>query len=111
MLQSCTDPLHILPCLSSETFPTSPDGTNDSSIEVEENAVVIEEGFMAINEEVAVRIKHEIPEDIHFPGIKSEPDDVSYVCVCLLSDTFHHCPEMSVFFFWGGGVIPIFLAS
>jgi hypothetical protein len=68
---------------SSETFTTSSDGTYDvSSIEVEEN-VVVRDDLLAINEEVAVRIKQEeIPEDITFPDIKSEPDEVSYVCVC-----------------------------
>jgi len=71
--------------LSSQTFPTSSDGTyNVSNIEVEEDIVVIDEGFIAINEEAAVRIKQEeIPEDISFPGIKPEPDEVSYVCVCV----------------------------
>ena len=38
----------------------------------------------------------EIPEDITFPDIKSEPGEVSYVCVCLLLDTFFQCPAMSV---------------
>jgi hypothetical protein len=65
-------------------FPASSDGTNDvSSIEVEENVAVRNEGFIAISEGVAMRIKQEeIPEDINFPGIKSEPDEVSYVCIC-----------------------------
>jgi hypothetical protein len=72
-------------------FPASSDGTNDvSSIDVEENVVVKEEGFIAISEGTAVRIKQEeIPEDITFPGTKSEPDEVSYVCMCLLLDKFH----------------------
>jgi hypothetical protein len=81
---------------SSEMFPTVSDGTYDvSSIEVEENVVVRDEGFLAISEEVAVRIKQEeIPEDIIFPDIKSEPDEVSYLCICLLVDMFHQCPEI-----------------
>jgi len=29
VLQSCTDPLRVLPSLSSETFPTSSDGAYD----------------------------------------------------------------------------------
>jgi hypothetical protein len=75
----------ILPGLSSQTFPTSSDGTyNVSNIEVEEDIVIIDEGFIAINEEAAVRIKQEeIPEDISFPGIKPEPGEVTYVCICL----------------------------
>ena len=83
VLQSCTDSLQVMAGSSSETFTTSSDGTYDvSSIEVEGN-VVVRDDLLAINEEVAVRIKQEeIPEDITFPDIKSEPDEVSYVCVC-----------------------------
>jgi hypothetical protein len=86
VLQSSTDSLEVLPGSSSETLPTSSDGTcNFSNTEVEEDVVVIEEGFTAINEEAAVHIKQEqIPQDINFPVIKSEPDEVSYVCVCVL---------------------------
>ena len=108
VLQICTDSLHILPGSSSETFPTSPDGTCDvSNTAVEEDVVVIEESFTAINKKLSIGIKQEeIPEDISFPDIKTEPDEVSYVCVCLLLDTLYRCPEMSFVF-----VMPIFLAS
>ena len=100
VLQSCTDSLHILPGSSSESHATSSDGAcNFSNIEVEEDVDVIEEGFIAINEEVDIGIKHEeIPEDINFPYIKAEPDEVSYVCVCLSLDTFYQCPALSVVF-------------
>ena len=44
---------------------------------------------MAVNEEAPVGIKQEeIPEDIFFPDIKTETNEMSYVCVCLLLDTF-----------------------
>ena len=84
--QICTDSLQDMPSSSSETFPTSSDGAcNFNNTEVEEDIVVLEERFIATNEEAAVRIKEEeIPEDINFPDIKSEPDVVSYVCICLL---------------------------
>jgi hypothetical protein len=90
VLQSCTDSLQALPGSSSETFPTSSDGAcNVSNTEVEEDIVVIQEEFVAINEEDAVQIKQEqIPKDIAFPNIKPEPNEVSYVCICLLLDTF-----------------------
>jgi hypothetical protein len=53
-----------------------------------------------INEEVPLPIKQEeILQDIPFPDIQSEPDEVSFVCVCLLLDTLYLCPEMSVFLF------------
>ena len=82
VLQICTDSLHILPGSSGEMFPSS-DGTCDvSNTAVEEDIIVIEESFTAINKEVSIGIKQEeIPEDISFRDIKSEPDEVSYVCV------------------------------
>ena len=108
VLQSCTDSMHILPGSSSEMFPTLSDGTCDvSNTEVEGAVVLIAEYFIAVNEEVDIGIKQEkIPEDINFPCIKAEPDVVSYVCICLLLDTFYQCPEMSVVF-----VTSIFLAT
>jgi hypothetical protein len=108
VLQSCTDSLQILPGSSSETFPTSSDGTCDvSNTAVQQDVVVVEERFVAVNEEAPTGIKQEeIAEDIPFPDIKAEPDEVSYVCVCLLLDTFYQCLEMSFVF-----VMPIFLAN
>ena len=90
VLQSYTNSLHILPGSSSEMLPTSSDGTFDvGNIKVEEDIDVIEEIFTAINKEVDIGIKkEEIPEDITFPDIKAEPDEVSYVCICQLLDTF-----------------------
>ena len=108
VLQSCTDSLHILPGLSSETFSSSSDGTYDvSNTEVEEDVVVIEESLIAVKKEEDIGMKQEeIPQDITFPDIKSEPDEVSYVCICLLLDTFYWCPEMSVVF-----LTSVFLAT
>ena len=108
VLQSCTDSLHILHGSSSDTYATSSEGSCDvSNTAVEEDIVVIEERFTAINKEVSIGIKQvEISEDIFFPDISTEPEEVSYVCVCLLLDTFYQCSEMSVVF-----VMSIFLAS
>ena len=107
VLQSCMDSLHIPPGSSSETFPTSSDGTCDVSNTAVQHDVVVVEGFIAVNEVAPTGIKQEeIPEDISFPDIKTEPDEVSYVCVCLLPDTIYHCPEMSTVF-----VTSIFLAT
>jgi hypothetical protein len=108
VLQSCTDSLQVLPGSSSEIFPTSSDATYDiSNTEVEEDVHVREKGSIATNEEADVGIKQEeIPEDINFPDIKSEPDKVRYMCICLLLDTFYQCPEISVVF-----VSSIFLAT
>ena len=86
VLQSCTDSLRVLPGSSSETFPTSSDSAcNFSNTEIEEDVDIKEEGFITIKEEVDIGIKQEeIPEDITFPDIKSEADEVSYVCIYLL---------------------------
>jgi len=47
-----------------------------------------------VEEDTDVSVKvEEIPEDISFPPIKAEQDEVSYVSLCLLLDTFHQCPE------------------
>jgi hypothetical protein len=85
VLQGCTDSQHILPVSSSEKYATPSDGAcNSGSIEVEEDVVVIEEGFTAINKEVDMGIKQEeIAEDITFSLIKSEPDEVSSMCVSV----------------------------
>jgi hypothetical protein len=81
VLQSCTDPLHILPDSSSVTCATS---CNISNVKFEENVDVKEEYFIAINEEVDMGIKQEeMPEDMNFCDVNAKPDDVSYVCICL----------------------------
>jgi hypothetical protein len=102
VLQSCIDSLHIQPGSSGESHATLSDGAcNFSNIEVEEDVIVIEEGFIAVNEEADIGIKQEeIPEDINFSDIKSEPVEVSYVCVCvcLLLDIIYQCPAISVVF-------------
>jgi len=87
VLQSCADPLHILPGSSSETFPTSCYRTYDvGNIKFEEDVDVIKESFIAIKKEEDIGIKQEeIPEEIiTFPDINAEPDEVSYVCLYLL---------------------------
>jgi len=82
VLQSCTDSLQVLPGSSSETFPTPSDGTCDVGNTAVQQDVLVEEGFMAVNEEAPISIKQEeIPEDISFPEIKPEPNEVSYECV------------------------------
>ena len=98
VLQSCTDPLYIPPSLSSETNATSDVMYNFNNMDVEEDVDVIEEVFISTNEEVDISIKQEeILRDITFPDIKCEPDEVSYVCICLLLDTFYQCPGISIF--------------
>jgi hypothetical protein len=85
VLQSCTDPLHILLGSSSEKYATPTDGScNSCNIEVEDDVDVIDEVFISIKKEAAIGIKQEeSPEDITFSGIKSEPDEVSSMCVYM----------------------------
>ena len=94
LFQICAYSLPIVPCSSNEIFATSSDGAcNIGSIKVEEDVVVIEEGFNAINAVADIAIKQEeIPEDITSSDIKAEPNKVSYVCVCLSLGTFYQCP-------------------
>jgi len=97
VLQSCTDSLHILPGSSGESHATSSDGVcNFSNIEVEEDDDVIEEGFVGVNEEADISIKQEeIPEDINFSVIKTEPDEVSYVFVFVCVSVIRHISPFS----------------
>jgi hypothetical protein len=99
VLQSCIDPLYILPHAPIEAFPTPSVGTYVvGNIKFERDMDVREESFITMNKEADVGIKQ---EEIHLDitsDIKAEPDEVSYVCVCLLMDTFYRCPEMSLFF-------------
>jgi hypothetical protein len=101
VLQSCSGSVHILAGSSSETNAEPDVVRNFSNTEVEEGEGidVIEEVSISMNEEVDIGIKQEeIPRDITFPDIKCEPDEVSYVCICLLLDTFYQCPAILVFF-------------
>jgi hypothetical protein len=68
--------LEVLPGSCDETSVTSPDDAHDGiSIKVEEGT--------------GIHIKEEeITEPISFPLIKAEPDEVSYMAVCPLLDTF-----------------------
>jgi len=100
VLQSCTDSLQVPPGSSSETSPTPSDVTCDvSNTAVQQDVLVVEECSIAVNEEAPTGIKQEeIPEDTAFPDIKLKPNEVSYVCVFMLLDTFYQCQEMSIFF-------------
>jgi hypothetical protein len=81
VLQSCTDTLVVVPGSSSESFPTSSDGAcNFSNIGVEEDVDVKEDDFKAKEENVDIK-QEENAEYKSFPDIKSETDEVSFVCV------------------------------
>ena len=83
--QSCSETLHILPSSSSQTNATSGGVCNFINVKAEKDVDVIEEIFISINEEVDTGIKQEeIPRDITFPEIKSEPDKVSYICMPVI---------------------------
>ena len=92
--------MHILPSSSSETFPTSSNGAcNFSNIKVGEDVDVKEEGFITIDEDANIGIKQEeIPEDITFPDIKSEPNKVSCVCMYVCYQTHFTTVQECMFF-------------
>jgi hypothetical protein len=69
VLQSCTDPLRVLPSSSRETFRTSSAGTHDV-------------GNITFDEDIGIK-QEEIPEDVSLFDIKFEPDVVSYVSICM----------------------------
>jgi len=80
-------------------------------IKVEEMSVVKveEDKFMDIKEEevpvvkfeelTAINIKEEIPWDVTSPTVKAEEDQVSYMCVCPLLDTFYKYHIMPTIFY------------
>ena len=96
VLQSCTDPLQVLPGSSSETFPTSSDGTCDvSNVKVEEDLdrQGEEEVNMKIQEEECIDIKHEDGMYIEEEGEEEEEilttedavkEEVIYMSACFL---------------------------
>ena len=71
---------------SSESHATSSGGAcNSSNIDIEEDIDVVEDGFIGVNEEAVTGIiEEEIAEAINFPDIKSEPNEVSYVCMSVI---------------------------
>ena len=75
VLQSCSDPLHIVRGASSETNATSGGVCNFSNLEVEED--------LDANEGVFEEVDRGITKD-EIPG----PDEVSYICICLYLVTF-----------------------
>jgi len=80
ILQSCTVSLEGVPGSCSETSVTSSDNAFEFvSVKVEEDI------------DVTIKVE-EVPE------IKAEPEEVSYVSVCLLLNTCHQCPLMSCVF-------------
>jgi hypothetical protein len=91
VLQSCTDPLYILPSSPDDTFPTSSDCIYDiGNIKVEAGVEVIEDSAIAVNKEADIGIKQvEITGDTSFVGTNAETNMVSYICVCVLLDTFY----------------------
>ena len=98
VLQSCSDSLHILPGSFSETNATSDGVCNFNNIEVKEDDVVVIEDFKVVHEEVDLGIKQEeIPGDISFPDIKSEPDEVSYVYMSVIGHILPVSRNLSIF--------------
>ena len=77
VLQSCTDSLQVMAGSSSETFPTSPDGTLDiGNIKVEELADIKEEEEVNVKTENVIGSEEEECMDIKDEeGAHSEEED------------------------------------
>ena len=74
ILQSCTVSLGV-----------APGSCNETSIPSSDNAHEVK--FIKVEEDTEVTIKVE-----EITAIKAEPEEVSYLSVCPLLDTCHHCP-------------------
>ena len=99
VLQSCTNSLTVLPGSSSNTFQTSSDGTCDVfNVKIEEDIDAIVKIFIAVKKEVDIGIKQEENPDDITSDIKSEPDEVS--CVCLSVTRHILLVPRNVFFFY-----------
>jgi len=106
-LQSSTNLLHILPSLCGETNAPSGGVCNFSNVEVAKDVDEIEEVFMFINEGVdRGRKQEEILGERTFPDIKSEPDEVSYVCMSVIGYILRVYGYHSFFF-----MMSLFLAN
>jgi hypothetical protein len=77
VLQSCTDPLQVLPGSSCETFPTSSDGTYDvGSVKFEEDIDIKEEEKVIVKVEKDIDSEEEECIDIKDEeGIHSEEEE------------------------------------
>jgi hypothetical protein len=116
VLQSCTNSLNGVAGLCSGRSATSsgdvPEAVSimaedvaDMDIQIELISVIKVEGYTGLDvkeeeipvvkfeEETAIDVKQEeIPEDITFPKIKAEEEEVSYMPVCPLLYAFHRYP-------------------
>ena len=84
VLQSCTDPLRILPTSSSVTFPTSSDCTYDfGNIKFEEHIDIKEEEELNVKTEKVICSEEE--ECIDFSPIETAPLlQVNNFCCCYV---------------------------
>jgi hypothetical protein len=81
VLQSCAVSLEALPGSCSEASATSCNNADEVM------SIKVEDGTDTHSQ------PKEIPVGITFPAIKAEQDEVSYMSVCPLLDTFHHYPD------------------
>jgi hypothetical protein len=81
---------------SAGTFPAHCDGTfGVGNINYEKDIDIIQESCIAVKKEEDTGIKQEeIPEDTPLSCTKSEPDEVSYGCVCVCVSVIGHILPM-----------------
>jgi hypothetical protein len=104
ILQSCANSPKVVSGLCTERRATSSDYVNEGvSTNIEEVTVMdikVEEiPVVKFEDETAMGIKEEdFPWDVISPTVKAEEDQVSYLCVCPLLDTFYKYPIMPTIF-------------
>jgi hypothetical protein len=103
VLQSCTNSPKVVSGLCSERRATcSGDMHEGVSTNVEEVAVmdiaVEDVPVIKFEEKTAMDIKEDFPWDVTSPVVKTEHDQVRYLCVYPLLDTFYKCPVMHTIF-------------
>jgi hypothetical protein len=104
ILQSCPNSPKVLWGLCSERRATSSDDMNEGvSTNVEEvtvmNIKVEEIPVIKFEDETFMDIKEEdFTGNVSSPTVTAEEDQVSYMCVCPLLDTFYKYPIMPTIF-------------
>jgi hypothetical protein len=97
-LQSCTNSLKVVSGLCSERRATL-SGVSTNVEEVTVMDITVEEvPVVKFEEKTVMDIKEDIPWDVTSPVVKAEHDQVSYLCVCPLLDTFYKYPVMPTIF-------------
>jgi hypothetical protein len=96
VLQSCTNSPNVVSGLCSERRD---EGVGTSVEEVAVMDITIEEvPVIKFEEKTGMDTKEDFPWDVTSSVVKAEHDQVSYLCVCPVLDTFYKYPVMPTIF-------------